>query len=330
MLVTLYTILSLLTWTENFSQPDSAMQAWQGDWGNLCINARGELQNHVNAAATSYLMRPSTAAIEAEWSFYTRIYNGTSAYNQTRFYILSADSITADAFYVQVGGTNHNITLYQLRNGRSTKRIESDARKNILPDNDAKVQVRLTRDADGDFHLYSMVTKKDSDLVEEGSYHIDWMQSQMVALYMKNSKDRGKDLYFDNITVSGKEQEYIPQEDDDQNTTTPSASTSSDIVLQPNTDYLSLHQQSHVAQFILDYTAPADTYIANMQVYSADGRLMRTCYRLTPMETSGQLVWNGCNDKEQKVEIGIYVIILEITSKTNAPIRKRYPVAVVY
>jgi len=256
--------------------------------------------------------------MDAEWSFYTRIYGGTSASNLTRFHILTADSLTADGYYIQVGGNNDNITFYTVRNGTNNKVIEHADRKQVIPQDDADIYVRLTRGQDGVFHLYSLVEHVDNDYVEEGTYPADNVQAQLVALCMKNSSKRGYDLYWDDISVSGEPQ------------TESAAASASDLPLTLSSDCLSLHGEGHDAEISIAYTCPDDTYKATMQVYSADGRLMRTCYEADPLESSGKLTWNGKKNNDEQVEIGVYVIILEITSSHHPSIRKRYPIAVLH
>jgi len=312
----LFIIISIMAWTEDFSS-SSAYTDWQGDWSTLTINANEQLQSHVDAAAEHVLFRPSTAAIDAQWDFFTRIYGGTSVYNLTRFYILSADSITADGYYVQVGGTNHNVTLYRQAGGKATKVIEAEERTNSVPSTDAYVQVSLTRDAEGSFHLYSRIEGMDDDFVEEGSYWTSYVKASYVALYGKNSAKRGHDLYWDDIAVSGEEQTEKMEQ-------TPA------ITLTPSTDCISLHEQGHENELRIDYEGPANTYTAHMHVYSADGRLVRTCYQQELLDSHGSLIWNGLNDQGQSVAIGVYVVLLEITSPNVAPIGKRYPIAVLY
>ena len=109
---------------EDFSDADAAYSAWSGDWGRFAINRSGQLQSQSAAAAESMLWRESIASIDAEWSGWVRISGTCSAYNLVRCYLtLNGDSLQADAYYVQIGGANKNIVLYEQSHGNISKVI---------------------------------------------------------------------------------------------------------------------------------------------------------------------------------------------------------------
>ena len=324
MMKILFFILALINsshFIENFASAEQAQNDWSGTWETLTINNRQQLQNHASEQAESVLIRACDASIDAEWSFWTRIYGGCSAHNLTRFYIMTSDSLTGDGYYVQVGGTNKNITLYQVHHGNAQKVIENEGRKKVLSSDDCECFVRLTRDSQGLFTLYSSVVNVDTDYVEEGHYFVPMLPAQYVGLMLKNSKERGTDLYMDDIHVSGEPQEQP---------ITPVSADTISLTLDLSNDCLSLNHDGYEDEVYLSYSCPANTFRANMTVYSGDGRFICTCYANNPMDAEGRLVWNGKDSHGNEVEIGVYVLIVEITSDTHAPIRKRYPIAVLH
>ncbi len=318
-----FIILSLLSYfafIEDFSSRSAAESAWYGTWQTLAVS-NGQLQSHAPEAAESVLWRPSTASINAEWSFSARIYGGTSAHNMIRYYIADTDSLTGDCFFVQVGGANKNITLCKQRNGEISKSIESASRKQILSRDDIRVHVRVTRDDQGVFHLYSIVDELDENEVEEGTYFINYLQPHYIGLMLKNSMQRGWDLYMDDIAVSGEEQNRPIVEDLD-------TDNQEHITMHLSADYLSLSQTEPALQ--LFYATQDNTCRGTVCVYSADGRLIKTLCRNFPMDTEGIWSWNGIGDSGQLVPIGVYVLIAEITSDTVRPVRKRFTIAVIH
>lgn len=316
-------LLQITGFIETFSDTVAAHEYWLGEWSNMTINRNGQLQNHVDGAAESLIIRPSEASVNAEWSFWTRIYGGCSAYNLTRFYLME-DEEKQEGYYVQIGGVNKNVTLYRLHRGSGTKVIENDLRMKVL-DSDAKVNVRLTRSNDGTMRLYSLVAGQDTMEMSEGSYWVDWLQPSWVGLMMKNSKDRGTDMYFDSIVVRGEvQQEPIPEPRHEVGNVSMSLSN----------ECLSLNGDGYEEEVRIDYVIDSEEeetgYFGTMTMYTADGRLIRTVCRQFPMNTSGSIVWDGKDDSGRKVEIGVYVAIVEITNKQAHPIRKRYTIAVLH
>jgi hypothetical protein len=144
-------------WQDDFSNPEHSQIVWWGNWESFAINKQGQLQSQATEAAESVLFHESTAAIHAEWQFWVRISGTCSAYNLIRFYIaLEEEDVTSNGFFVQVGGANKNITLYQQKNGDAKKIIEDTTRKKILDSGASYLHVRVTRSEDGILRLYSL------------------------------------------------------------------------------------------------------------------------------------------------------------------------------
>ena len=74
---TLLFILALIHsshFIEDFASREQAQDRWSGTWETLTVNNRQQLQNYASESAESVLIRPCNASINAEWSFWTRIY----------------------------------------------------------------------------------------------------------------------------------------------------------------------------------------------------------------------------------------------------------------
>ena len=317
-------LLQMSGFIETFSDTTAAHEQWLGDWSNLTINRKEQLQNHVDGAAESLLIRASDASVNAEWSFWTRIYGGCSAYNLTRFYLMEDEELQ-EGYYVQVGGTNKNVTLYRLHRGEGTKVIEDEARVKGLG-SDARVNVRLTRSNDGAMQLYSLVEGQDTVEMREGSYWVDWLQPIWVGLMIKNSKERGTDMYFDSIVVRGEAQQApIPE---------PQPKVG-EVTLALSNECLSLNGDGYEDEVRIDYTianAEEDEtgYWYTSAIYDADGIIVRDLGRHLPMDASGSIVWDGKNRFGQKVTIGIYIAVVEITNERARPVRERFTIAVLH
>ena len=171
-------------WQDDFSNPEHSQIVWWGNWESFAINKQGQLQSQASESAESVLFHESTAAINAEWQFWVRISGTCSAYNLIRFYIaLEEEDVTSNGFFVQVGGANKNITLYQQKNGDAKKIIEDTTRKKILDSGASYLHVRVTRSEDGILRLYSQVEGKDSDWSEEGNT-LSLCSRAIIVLYV--------------------------------------------------------------------------------------------------------------------------------------------------
>jgi hypothetical protein len=62
---------------------------------------------------------------------------------------------------------------------------------------------------------------------------------------------------------------------------------------------------------ILKYQLPAVTALIRVRIYDANGRLVRTLANTEPSGSHGEIIWDGFNDKRERVRIGIYIVLLE-------------------
>lgn len=321
LLIYIFTILTKVGFAQiydDFSNRDHSYEQWMGDWNHYVINTHEQLQTKDDESRESALTISSRASLEAEWSFWTRIDGGTSAYNLTRFYISESEDFMLNDFYVQIGGANKNIVLYKTLNNENKKVIENPLRKGILQSDDISVFIKLTRDKFGVFRLYSLVEDLDEDFVEEGSYFEEFFKPQYCTVFAKYSKLRGRDMYFDDIQISGIEQNVPIQREE-----------SSEIKLL--TEAITINGDGYNDEMLISYNLPMQGYRVTMNVYTADGVLIATPYDNVEINDSGLLVWKGFSSVGKRVEIGVYIATLEFIHKNAlVPIQKSFPIAVLY
>ncbi len=186
---------------------------WEGTYSHFAINPYKQLQTKANDAATSYLSTVCRVNANAEWAFWARIACTPSAYNYMRIYITSTTQAPAECsgLYVQIGGANKNITLYQQYEDDKQLLIENKQRVQSLAATDNKVRVRISLDEKGVLSLYSCVVGVDEDYVLEGSCYVGKsVKSEYFSVLVCNSKLMGNCYYLDDIVVTG---EVIDTED---------------------------------------------------------------------------------------------------------------------
>ena len=306
-------------WQDDFSNPEHSQIVWWGNWESFAINKQGQLQSQATEAAESVLFHESTAAIHAEWQFWVRISGTCSAYNLIRFYIaLEEEDVTSNGFFVQVGGANKNITLYQQKNGDAKKIIEDTTRKKILDSGASYLHVRVTRSEDGILRLYSQVEGKDSEWSKEGEYFVPMLTSHYSAVCVRNSKKRGYDFYVDDICVRGEVQHTSLENENIEWKET-------QIHLQ--TESISPNGDGWEDEVCITYQSPYPKCSAQLSVYTANGVFVKSLPVATSSE--GIVCWDGTNKHGETVDIGVYVLHVEIKSPDAPTARQRYAVAVV-
>ncbi|MDR2840143.1 MAG: hypothetical protein LBV75_02600 [Paludibacter sp.] len=208
--------------TDDFSDGDFTQNpTWTGTAENFIVNPAFQLQSNALAASTSYLATPSQAIDNAVWEFWVRIEYPTSSSNYASVYLVSdrADfSGECNGYYVQIGNTNDEISLYLQQGATKTKIIDGADRRadtmrvagqTIYPE----LQIRITRDGEGNFALYSKnISRGESDFYLEGTTkNIKVTSSEFFGLLFRNSGATGKAYFFDDIAVSGdKTQDITP------------------------------------------------------------------------------------------------------------------------
>lgn len=191
--------------TEDFSDGNfTENPVWTGISSNFKVNAEGWLQSNAASTSVSYLTTPSKSFIDAEWECRVKITYTTSSSNYAAVYIASdVETITSgcNGYYVQIGGTNDEISLFLQQGSTKTKIIDGlDKRTDGNP---VEVLIRVTRDASGVFTLYSKLPSE-SEYYEEGSTQNNVVtETSYFGLLFSNTTTTGSDYYFDDIMVSG-------------------------------------------------------------------------------------------------------------------------------
>jgi hypothetical protein len=198
-------VFSIAQVNESFSDGNFDQNPeWNGNTSSFVVNTSFQLQSSAAATSVSYLSTPSNAFVNASWECWVKINYTTSSSNYACFYIASdAGEITneCNAYYVQIGGTNDEVSLFVLQNGTKTKIIDGTDKR--TDGNPVSIQVKVTSDAQGNFTLYSK-TASEQEYYEEGTVNNKQItKSDYIALLYSNTSTTGKAYYFDDILVTG-------------------------------------------------------------------------------------------------------------------------------
>lgn len=146
--------------TDDFSDNDfTSTPSWIGDdtvFMVVDVAGNKQLRSNKTIASTSfYLTTPNALATDAQWEFYTNLQFPTSSANFVDIY-LAADqsnlfSGTMNGYFVRIGGTTDEISLYKKLGGVATELIDGiDAMTNT---SNNTIKIKVTRSASNDWEL---------------------------------------------------------------------------------------------------------------------------------------------------------------------------------
>ncbi len=209
-LAVIFTFLSIsmfAQFTDDFSDGDfTSNPAWVGNTSDFIVNASNELQLNGNSVdgGTNYLSTASESFYDASWEFLVKLDFNPSGSNYCDIYLSANTSeLTAatQGYFVKIGNTADEISLYRKDNSGSTMIIDGeDNRVNMASVN---VRVKVTRDFDGNWTLMSD-TLGGTDYFTEGSiFDNTYLSSQHFGVVCIYSKTRANHFFFDDFIVTG-------------------------------------------------------------------------------------------------------------------------------
>jgi hypothetical protein len=196
--------------TDSFQDSDFLTGlSWSGQNTKFTVLAN---QLKLQAPAVSddaYLSTPSKSINDASWEFYIRLAFNSSSTNYARVYLVSSQqnlSDTLNGYFVMVGNAADEISLYKQTGSSKSKIIDGvDGKLNLA---NAEVKVRVTRDASGNWQLYSDVGATGSYISEGSVTDAEHFFSNYFGVYCSYTATRSDKFYFDDFVVTGNP--YVP------------------------------------------------------------------------------------------------------------------------
>ncbi|MDR0872882.1 MAG: lamin tail domain-containing protein [Prevotellaceae bacterium] len=169
------------------------------------------LADPVYQASQAYISMPSEVSYNAEWQLYVKINNATSSGNYVRFYLMSDTSAlneNLNGYYIMVGNTLDEISLYKQKGNTRTEIISGTDKR--IDASAVRVTVKVTRDEDGNWELFSKLDSE-SDFLSEGTCNdIDILKSKYSGILATYSASNNNSYFFDDWQVSG--EKYVKPE----------------------------------------------------------------------------------------------------------------------
>ncbi len=196
---------------DDFSDEDySNNPTWAPDDANNWTVVNGQLRSNSALASSSfYLTTPSAKAVNAQWEFFVQFQFNTSSANFADIYLVSeqADlsSTTNNGYFVRIGGTSDEITLYKITAGAITPLINGEDGITNRTNNPLRIKVvrdgnnswTLERDASGGTNFVAEGTATDNSFSTSNFFGIRVQQSTS-GFFNKHFFD---DIYAGDITV---------------------------------------------------------------------------------------------------------------------------------
>ncbi len=143
--------------TDNFTDGDfTASPVWSGDDSVYTIVANQLRSNKTIASSTFYLSTPSALANNCQWEFWVNLKFATSGANYVDIFLTSNEanlmSITLNGYFVRIGGTADNISLFK-KTGSTNTAIITGTSSILTSSSNNIVKVKVTCDASNLFTL---------------------------------------------------------------------------------------------------------------------------------------------------------------------------------
>ncbi|MFN8887161.1 MAG: lamin tail domain-containing protein [Cyclobacteriaceae bacterium] len=156
---------------DDFSDGDfSNNPVWASDQPTNWLVAGGQLQsNSTTLNSTFSISTPSTLATNAQWEFYVNLQFNTSSLNYVDVYLISSNAslTSADGYFVRIGGTTDEVSLYKSMAGVTSLLI--NGQDGITNASNTKLKIKVTRDDANLWKLERDATGMGNAFVTEGA-----------------------------------------------------------------------------------------------------------------------------------------------------------------
>ena len=160
--------------SENFNDGDfTANPAWSGGTSDFVVNSSLQLQSNNTVANSNYfLSTPNSLATSAQWEMYIQIAFNPSSANYIDIYLTASASDltlnTTTGYFVRIGNTNDEISLYRKDNGGVITKI-IDGADGVLNTNNNVMKIKVIRDASNQWILSRDLSGSGNSYTSEGS-----------------------------------------------------------------------------------------------------------------------------------------------------------------
>lgn len=192
-------------WQDDFSDGDfTSGKIWQGDIDSFEVQNERLWLNAPANANRSYLSTESDASVDGFWEFFVEMDFNPSSTNRAFVYLISNESNLKNplnGYYVMLGNTQDEVSLYRQNGTSSTKII--DGIDGILNTNNVKVKVRIERDNLGNWELFADTSLAFNNPISQGTvFDNTFLTSQYFGVLCQYTATRSDKFWFDDFVVT--------------------------------------------------------------------------------------------------------------------------------
>ncbi len=187
---------------ETFADSDlTTLLTWEGDLNKFIVENK-ELRSNSAIASDEYARSTeSTRASDVERNIIVNMQFSTSGANYTDVFLISDSQnlkATTYGYYVRIGNTKDEVSLYKILNGQSSLVIDGTDNKT----HNKTIAIKVIRSASGDWELWTDYTGGVNYALEGSANDIDINTSSYFGLLIKQSTASfHKKHFYDDIYV---------------------------------------------------------------------------------------------------------------------------------
>lgn len=203
-LLCLATQVAVAQVSDHFSDGNfSTNPEWIGDDSLFRVNAAFQLQSYGTTNKDVSLTTPVSFDPEMEWSCWVKFNLSPSTANFCRYYLMSDNTNLKgplNGYYVQFGGVTGNTDSIVLYKQKGINRIRIIAgRAATVSKTTNVVRIKVLRDVNGNWELFSDTTGGHSYMSEGRGYDTEFSSNGYVGMFVRFTSSNARNYFFDDM-----------------------------------------------------------------------------------------------------------------------------------
>ena len=191
--------------SDDFSDRDlQNAPTWEGHVQDFVINEDLQLRLNASGSGISYITAPSRVYDQATWELFFKFDFNPSSQNYSKVYLTvdgSDLSNPINGYFVMIGGSSDDISLYKVEAGISTKIIDGEDGR--LNSTSVAGKIKVMRDNAGKWELLTAVNESSEYLKEGEAVDNRQITALYFGIYCEYTSTRSDKFYFDDIEIIG-------------------------------------------------------------------------------------------------------------------------------